>query len=106
MINLPKQCLTTYLTSSGGFSALTFNFYSPVRISVVYLIVICYNFLSPGYIIAIVARLWPALVKSVVLINSGGNVISRYSSVLFTKVSLIKNVQDPSLLYDFDSLII
>ncbi|CAN6709748.1 unnamed protein product [Malus baccata var. baccata] len=39
-----------------------------------------------GYIIAIVARLWPALVKSVVLINSGGNVIPGYSSVLFAKV--------------------
>ncbi|KAM2975660.1 hypothetical protein FF1_001798 [Malus domestica] len=38
-----------------------------------------------GYIIAIVARLWPALVKSVVLINSGGNVIPGYSSVLFAK---------------------
>lgn len=106
MINLPKQCLTTYLKSSGGLSALIFSFYSPVCISVVYLIVICYDFLSPGYIIAIVARLWPALVKSVVLINSGGNVIPGYSSVLFAKVSLIKNVQDPFLSNDFDSLII
>ncbi|KAM1054419.1 hypothetical protein ACFX2I_001765 [Malus domestica] len=38
-----------------------------------------------GYIISIVARLWPTLVKSVVLINSGGNVIPGYSSVLFAK---------------------
>lgn len=37
-----------------------------------------------GYIIAIVARLWPALAKSVVLINSGGEVIP-YSSAPFTK---------------------
>lgn len=47
-------------------------------------------FLSPGYIIAIVARLWPALAKSVVLINSGGEVIP-YSTAPFTKVSLIKS---------------
>ncbi|KAL6131884.1 hypothetical protein ACLB2K_070257 [Fragaria x ananassa] len=37
-----------------------------------------------GYIIAIVARLWPALANSVVLINSGGEVMP-YSSAPFIK---------------------
>lgn len=37
-----------------------------------------------GYIVAIVACFWHALVKSVVLINSAGNVIPGYSSVPFT----------------------
>lgn len=34
-----------------------------------------------GYFVAIVAGLWPALVKSVVLLNSAGNIIPEYSSV-------------------------
>ncbi|XP_030935151.1 uncharacterized protein LOC115960407 [Quercus lobata] len=38
-----------------------------------------------GYIVAIAACLWHALVKSVVLINSAGNVIPGYSFVPFTK---------------------
>ncbi|KAK3040099.1 hypothetical protein RJ639_027825 [Escallonia herrerae] len=35
-----------------------------------------------GYFVAIVAGLWPALAKSVVLLNSAGNVVPGYSSVL------------------------
>lgn len=38
-----------------------------------------------GYIVAIVACLWPALVKSVVLINSAGTVIPGYSFLCFKK---------------------
>ncbi|XP_022928782.1 uncharacterized protein LOC111435603 isoform X1 [Cucurbita moschata] len=38
-----------------------------------------------GYIVAIVACLWPALVKSIVLINSAGSVIPGYSSLPFNK---------------------
>ncbi|KAE8022417.1 hypothetical protein FH972_008219 [Carpinus fangiana] len=38
-----------------------------------------------GYIVAIVACFWHALAKSVVLINSAGNVTPGYTSVLFTK---------------------
>ncbi|KAM3730380.1 hypothetical protein ACB098_12G082900 [Castanea mollissima] len=38
-----------------------------------------------GYIVAIVACSWHALVKSIVLINSAGNVIPGYSFVPFTK---------------------
>ncbi|XP_059666983.1 uncharacterized protein LOC132312581 isoform X2 [Cornus florida] len=38
-----------------------------------------------GYFVAIVAGLWPALAKSVVLINSAGNVVPGYSSVLVSK---------------------
>lgn len=34
-----------------------------------------------GYFVAIVARLWPAVAKSVVLVNSAGNVIPEYSAV-------------------------
>ncbi|KAK2975852.1 hypothetical protein RJ640_022869, partial [Escallonia rubra] len=34
-----------------------------------------------GYFVAIVAGLWPALAKSVVLLNSAGNVVPGYSSV-------------------------
>ncbi|XP_038875211.1 uncharacterized protein LOC120067727 isoform X2 [Benincasa hispida] len=38
-----------------------------------------------GYIVAIVACLWPALVKSIVLINSAGSVIPGYSFLPFEK---------------------
>ncbi|KAK7854879.1 pheophytinase [Quercus suber] len=38
-----------------------------------------------GYIVAIAACLWHALVKSIVLINSAGNVIPGYTFVPFTK---------------------
>ncbi|RVW35233.1 hypothetical protein CK203_085832 [Vitis vinifera] len=38
-----------------------------------------------GYFISIVAGLWPALAKSVILINSAGNVIPGYSSVPSSK---------------------
>lgn len=44
-----------------------------------------------GYIVAIVARFWHTLAKSVVLINSAGDIIPGYASVPFTKVSLHKN---------------
>ncbi|KAH9647539.1 photolyase/cryptochrome alpha/beta domain-containing protein [Citrus sinensis] len=37
-----------------------------------------------GYFVAIVACLWPAVVKSVVLINSAGNVIPEYSFLQFS----------------------
>ena len=50
-----------------------------------------YHSLCPGYIGAIAARFWHALVKSIVLINSAGNVVPGYSSVPFTKVSLHEN---------------
>ncbi|OMO98081.1 hypothetical protein COLO4_14152 [Corchorus olitorius] len=36
--------------------------------------------ISPGYFVAIVSSIWPTLVKSVILINSAGNVIPGYSS--------------------------
>ncbi|KAM7266414.1 hypothetical protein ACFE04_004311 [Oxalis oulophora] len=38
-----------------------------------------------GYFAAILAGSWPSLVKSVVLINSAGNVIPGYSNILLTK---------------------
>ncbi|KAF5457719.1 hypothetical protein F2P56_021801 [Juglans regia] len=38
-----------------------------------------------GYIVAIVARFWHTLAKSVVLINSAGDIIPGYASVPFTK---------------------
>ncbi|GAV64864.1 DNA_photolyase domain-containing protein/Abhydrolase_6 domain-containing protein [Cephalotus follicularis] len=38
-----------------------------------------------GYFVAILACLWPSLVKSVILINSAGNVIPGYSSLPFPK---------------------
>ncbi|KAA8539813.1 hypothetical protein F0562_026505 [Nyssa sinensis] len=38
-----------------------------------------------GYFVAIVAGLWPALAKSVVLINSAGNVVPGYSSAPVSK---------------------
>ncbi|XP_077235482.1 DNA photolyase [Tasmannia lanceolata] len=38
-----------------------------------------------GYFVAIVAGLWPALAKSIVLINSAGSVTPGYSSVQFTE---------------------
>lgn len=101
MSNLPKQPLTFF--SLGGLSTSFFNCYSPEAIfekqECMYFQSHQYYFLYPGYIIAIVARLWPALAKSVVLINSGGNVIPGYSSAPFTKVSLIKTVQEPYLSY-------
>ncbi|XP_027103928.2 uncharacterized protein [Coffea arabica] len=34
-----------------------------------------------GYFVAIVAGLWPALAKSVILINSAGNVVTEYSAI-------------------------
>ena len=49
--------------------------------------------LSAGYFVAILARFWPALAKSVVLINSAGNVVPGYSFVPFTKVSIIACVR-------------
>lgn len=39
-----------------------------------------------GYFVALVAGLWPALVKSVVLINTAGSVIPGYSSVQLAEV--------------------
>lgn len=42
---------------------------------------------SPGYFVAIVALLWPAVVKSVVLINSAGDIIPGYSLQQFSNVS-------------------
>lgn len=44
----------------------------------------CHDLLSAGYFVAIVACLWPAVVKSVVLINSAGNVIPEYSFLQFS----------------------
>ncbi|KNA10737.1 hypothetical protein SOVF_141700 [Spinacia oleracea] len=38
-----------------------------------------------GYFISIVGGLWPSLVKSIVLMNTAGNVIPGYSSLLFFK---------------------
>ncbi|KAI8564628.1 hypothetical protein RHMOL_Rhmol03G0195500 [Rhododendron molle] len=38
-----------------------------------------------GYFVAIVAGLWPAVAKSIVLINSAGNVVPQYSSVPLSK---------------------
>lgn len=38
-----------------------------------------------GYIVSIVAGLWPDVAKSVVLINSAGNVVPQYSSLPFSK---------------------
>lgn len=49
-----------------------------------------------GYIVAIVACFWPALVKSVVLINSAGNIVPGYSFAPFNKVSP-QTVQDAHL---------
>ncbi|XP_061353310.1 uncharacterized protein LOC133298086 isoform X2 [Gastrolobium bilobum] len=34
-----------------------------------------------GYFVAIVARIWSVLIKSIVLINSAGNIIPRYTSI-------------------------
>lgn len=48
----------------------------------------CHDLLSAGYFVAIVACLWPAVVKSVVLINSAGNVIPEYSLLQFSNVCL------------------
>lgn len=42
-----------------------------------------------GYIVAIIARLWPSLVKSIVLINSAGSVIPEYSFLPYNKVSFV-----------------
>lgn len=44
----------------------------------------------PGYFVAIVAGRWPAVAKSVVLINSAGNVVPQYSSVHLSKVRGLK----------------
>ncbi|GFZ15220.1 DNA photolyase [Actinidia rufa] len=38
-----------------------------------------------GYFVAIVAGLWPTAAKSVVLVNTAGNVVPQYSSVPFSK---------------------
>ncbi|CAA7060225.1 unnamed protein product [Microthlaspi erraticum] len=38
-----------------------------------------------GYFVALMAFLWPALVKSVVLVNSAGNVVPRYSPLLISR---------------------
>ncbi|KAK7401168.1 hypothetical protein VNO78_12488 [Psophocarpus tetragonolobus] len=43
-----------------------------------------------GYLVAIVARIWSDLIKSIVLINSAGNVIPRYS---FIPLSTIQDRQ-------------
>ncbi|XP_062092132.1 cryptochrome DASH, chloroplastic/mitochondrial isoform X2 [Humulus lupulus] len=40
-----------------------------------------------GYFVAILAWLWPTLAKSVVLVNSAGNVVPGYSFVPFTKTN-------------------
>ncbi|KAJ4828411.1 hypothetical protein Tsubulata_022863 [Turnera subulata] len=42
--------------------------------------------LSPGYFVALFACFWPALVKSIVLINSAGDIIPGYTYQLFNKV--------------------
>ncbi|KAF8379290.1 hypothetical protein HHK36_028723 [Tetracentron sinense] len=42
-----------------------------------------------GYFVALVAGLWPALVKSVVLINTAGSVIQGYSSVPVTELFIV-----------------
>lgn len=42
--------------------------------------------LFEGYFVAILARLWPALAKSVVLINSAGEIIPGYSALPYPKV--------------------
>lgn len=44
----------------------------------------------PGYFVAIVAGLWPAVAKSIVLVNSAGNVVPQYSSVPLSKVRRLK----------------
>lgn len=38
-----------------------------------------------GYLVSLVARLWPALVKSLVLCNTGGTVVQNYSTVEYLK---------------------
>lgn len=38
-----------------------------------------------GYLVSLVARLWPALVKSLVLCNTGGTVVQNYSAVKYLK---------------------
>ncbi|GFY84322.1 DNA photolyase [Actinidia rufa] len=43
-----------------------------------------------GYFVAIVAGLWPAAAKSVVLINTAGNVVPQYSSVPFSEVRKLR----------------
>lgn len=40
----------------------------------------------PGYFVSIVAGVWPAVAKSLVLINTAGNVVPQYSSVPFSQV--------------------
>lgn len=47
--------------------------------------------ISPGYFVSIVAGLWPALARSVVLLNSAGHYIPGYSSVPPFKVRNIKD---------------
>lgn len=42
-----------------------------------------------GYFVALVAFLWPALVKSVVLVNSAGNVVPGYSPIPIPRVRII-----------------
>ncbi|GAB2294093.1 hypothetical protein Dimus_028310 [Dionaea muscipula] len=38
-----------------------------------------------GYLVAIVGALWPALAKSIILMNTAGFIIPEYSSLLFSK---------------------
>ena len=47
-----------------------------------------YFLLSLGYLVAIVACFWRSLVKSVVLINSAGDIIPSYGYLQLAKVSL------------------
>ncbi|XP_038685375.1 uncharacterized protein LOC119985219 isoform X2 [Tripterygium wilfordii] len=43
------------------------------------------NSISEGYFVSIVACLWPVLAKSLVLINSAGNIIPQYTSLQFSE---------------------
>lgn len=54
-----------------------------------------------GYFVAIVAGLWPAVAKSIVLINSAGNVVPQYSSVPLSKVRGLKMVVHMEYLSSF-----
>lgn len=48
-------------------------------------------FLLPGYFAAIVAGLWPYLAKSLVLLNSAGNIIPEFSAVNYSDVRVLNS---------------
>lgn len=50
--------------------------------------------MSTGYFVSIVAGLWPALARSVVLLNSAGHYIPGYSSVPPSKVRNHKRIME------------